>query len=197
VRIVDPKSGTQVEPMINGEIRFRGWNCFAGYHNPGDDDLPGKVFDADGFFRTGDCGYMDREGYLWLTGRYKDMIKSGGENVSALEVEDWLVNRIPGVESAKVVGAPDERWGEAVVAFVELREGEELAPEEIIDQCKIGLSAYKIPKYVFFVKANEWPVSSAEMFKVRKDALRARARLLLEAERVSSLGSLPSTQSRR
>lgn len=185
VRIVDPGSGTQLGPMVKGEIRFRGWNCFAGYHNPCDDDLPARVFDADGFFRTGDCGYLDDEGYLWLTGRYKDMIKSGGENVSALEVEDWIVNHVPGVEAAKVVGVPDERWGEAVTAFIELRPGAALAPDEIIDQCKGRLSAYKIPKHVFLVNANEWPVSSAEMIKVRKDVLRARAQSLIAEERVN------------
>jgi fatty-acyl-CoA synthase len=128
---------------------------------------------------------MDEDGYLWLTGRYKDIIKTGGENVSALEVEDWLVNRIPSVEAAKVVGVPDERWGEAVVAFVELGLGEEMTAGQIIDHCKHELSAYKVPKHVFFVKASEWPVSSAEMLKVRKDVLQARAQALIRAEPVS------------
>ena len=181
VRVVDPVSGGEVSRGAEGEIRFRGWNCFAGYHNPSDDDLPAKVFDADGYFSTGDCGYMDTEGYLWLTGRYKDMIKTGGENVSALEVEGWLSNHIPGVKAVQVVGVPDERWGEAVVAFIELRRGHALRPDEIIHRCKDGLSRHKIPKFVFLVEADEWPMISAETIKVRKDMLCARARALIEA----------------
>lgn len=180
LRIVDPETGALLGPMERGEIRFRGWNRFAGYHRPAPEDMPNRVFDSGGFFCTGDCGYLDADGYLYLTGRYKDMIKSGGENVSALEVEDWLVNQIEIVEAAKIVGVPDERWGEAVVAFIELSEGKCARAQDIIDACKGRLSAWKIPKHVFFLKAHEWPISSTEMIKVRKEDLRARALLLVQ-----------------
>ena len=173
VRIVNPDTEEELAPEVRGEVRFRGWNRFAGYYKPGPDEAPKKVFDRDGFFRTGDYGYLDDEGYLYITGRYKDIVKTGGENVSPLEVENFLCDEVAGVITAQVVGVPDEYWGEAVTAFLEVKAGINYTAQDIIKICKEKLTGFKVPKYVFFIGSEGWPLTSTS--KIQKNELRSRA----------------------
>jgi fatty-acyl-CoA synthase len=170
VRIVSLETEEELPPGIQGEVRFRGWNRLVGYYKPGPDETPEKVFDRDGFFRTGDYGYLDDEGYLYITGRYKDIIKTGGENVSPLEVENFLCDEVPGVVMAQVVGVPDELWEQAVTAFIEVKPGINYTAHDIIKICKEKLTAFKVPKHVFFIGPEDWPMTSTS--KIRKNELR-------------------------
>ncbi len=133
-----------------GEVHFLGPNVFPGYWNR--PDATAEAFTADGWFRTGDLGYLDDEGFLTLVDRKKDMVITGGENVYSAEVEDVLFAH-PAVAEAAIIGVPDERWGEAVCAVVALRPSQRATPDELIAHCRTRLAKYKTPKYVVFVDA--------------------------------------------
>ncbi|XVQ07555.1 class I adenylate-forming enzyme family protein [Spirillospora sp. CA-255316] len=172
VRICDPQSGAVQPAGTPGEICFTGWNLFSRYYDA--PELTREAFDDEGFFHTGDYGWLDEDGRLYYRGRYSMMIKTGGENVSETEVEDFLVREIPDVVAAAVVGAPDPRWGEAVIAFVELRPGASFDPAALREACRGRIAGYKIPKRFLPVAAGEWPTTP--MGKIRKQDLRAAAR---------------------
>jgi fatty-acyl-CoA synthase len=149
LRIVDEEE-RDVPPQTIGEVLFRGPNVFAGYWN-----LPqatAEAFTADGWFRTGDLGLMDDEGFVTVIDRKKDMIISGGENIYSAEVEDVLFAH-PAVADAAVIGIPDPRWGEAVRALVVPKPGATLTAEEVIAHCRTRLARYKVPKSVIFVES--------------------------------------------
>ena len=133
-----------------GEVHFRGPNVFAGYW--GRPDATAEAFTADGWFRSGDLGFLDDEGFLTLVDRKKDMIITGGENVYSAEVEDVLFAHAAVAEAA-IVGVPDAKWGEAVCAVVALRTGQSATAEDLIAHCRTRLAKYKTPKYVVFVDA--------------------------------------------
>ncbi|RHW26254.1 long-chain fatty acid--CoA ligase [Nocardioides immobilis] len=158
VRICD-SSGQPVSAGEEGEICFKGWNLFRGYYNV--DGAPDDVAtDHDDYFHTGDIGKIDEEGRLVYLGRYSSMIKSGGENVSATEVETFLAQEIPEVATAAVVGVPSAEWGETVVAFVELVPGSRpFAEAWLKDACRGRLAGYKIPKRFVEVRPDGWPVA--------------------------------------
>jgi fatty-acyl-CoA synthase len=172
LRICDPQTDTPCAPGVRGEIRLRGPLLFDGYE--GMIAQTQAAFDAEGWFRTGDLGWLDEQGMLFYDGRLKRMIKTGGENVSEREVETWLEERIAGVNLAQVVGVPDALWGEAVVAFLEPLPGIELDPAVIRAACKGRIADYKIPKQIWIVSETQWPRN--EVGKISKDALVARAR---------------------
>ncbi|MBI2177893.1 MAG: long-chain-fatty-acid--CoA ligase [Candidatus Tectomicrobia bacterium] len=163
VRVVDEQD-RELPRGEKGEVITRGKVCTAGYWNN-----PRATADAvrDGWVHTGDVGWMDEEGYLYLVDRKKDVIISGGENIYAREVEDVL-NGHPAVAEAAVVGVPDEEWGEAVKAVVALKPGMRATGEEIIQFCKERLSSYKKPKSVDFLA--ELPRTAAG--KISKKDLR-------------------------
>jgi acyl-CoA synthetase (AMP-forming)/AMP-acid ligase II len=117
-----------------------------------------------GWLRTGDLGALDADGRLRFHGRAKDVLKVGGENVSALEVESHLA-RHPAVKLAQVIGRPDARLGEVPVAFVETRPGREVAAAALVEHCRAGLASFKVPREVRFV--TEWPMSSTKIQKYR------------------------------
>lgn len=170
-RIVDPDTGTQMPPGEPGEICFRGWAMFLGYLGLDRSD----AFDEEGFFHTGDFGHIDADGALHYRGRYKMMIKTGGENVAELEVEVFLEDELDIVEVAQVVGVPDPVWGEAIVAFVQLS-GDAAEPpstDELRDLCRGKIANFKIPKHFIVVEAEEWPLLPNT--KIDKHALRERA----------------------
>ncbi|TAK36414.1 MAG: hypothetical protein EPO21_03065 [Chloroflexota bacterium] len=156
MRIIDPETGQTVPPGTPGEIIFRGWDTFLGYYKMPEETA--AALDAEGFVHTGDYGWLDENGYLYYRGRYKMMVKTGGENVSQREVEIFLEDNIPAVEFAQVVGVPDEVWGEAVVAFIQLRAGANATPEEIREQCRGKISGFKIPKHVLVMAPTDWPI---------------------------------------
>ena len=168
IRVVDPETGDECGPGEVGEVCFRGYSLFEGYYK--DPELTGESFDADGFFHPQDLGKLDEEGRLVYVGRLKDMLKVGGENVSALEVEGYLVTH-PAVNIAQVVGATDTRYGEVPAAFLELKQQGSVDEQEVIEFCLDRIATYKVPRYVRFVRQGEWPMSGT---KIQKFVLRER-----------------------
>ncbi len=167
MQIVDPASGDVVPAGVVGEVWLRAPNVMAGYfRRPAE---TAAALTADGWLRTGDGGYVDDEGYLFLTDRVKDMIVSGGENVYPIEVEEVL-SQHPGVSDVSVIGVPDERWGEAVRALVVRLPGSEVGADELIAFARERLAGYKLPRAIEFV--DEFPRTPTG--KVLKRELRAR-----------------------
>ncbi|EFC86821.1 class I adenylate-forming enzyme family protein [Parafrankia sp. EUN1f] len=185
VRICDPASGAPLPAGTPGEICFTGWNLFSRYY--GAPDLTRESFDDEGFFHTGDYGWLDENGRLYYRGRYSSMIKTGGENVSETEVESFLVREISDVVAAAVVGIPDTRWGEAVVAFVELRPGAAFDPAALRRACRGRIAGYKIPKRFLPIAPTEWPTTP--MGKLLRKELRQTAIEQTGGEIAAHLGS--------
>ncbi|NWG01725.1 MAG: acyl--CoA ligase [Syntrophaceae bacterium] len=148
VRIVNPETLQDVTPGEVGEIWLRGPNVSPGYWRKSQETEASFV---KGWFRTGDLGKKDEEGYYYITDRLKHIIISGGENISPQEIES-VIHRHPKVSESCVVGIPDEKWGEKVVAAVVLRPGVTLTAQEIQDHCKLHLLDWKCPKEVFFLQ---------------------------------------------
>ena len=146
--ILDEAGKAQPQGKI-GEVAKRG--LLTGPVYLGDDKRTAEAF-HDGWFRTGDLGYVDEDGYLFLVGRRKDIIVSGGINVYPAEIED-VIRGMPGVREVAVVGIPDEVWGESVKAVLVLDEGVEHAPSEIEQHCRAELAGYKIPRVIAFTGA--------------------------------------------
>jgi long-chain acyl-CoA synthetase len=167
LRVVDRETGRDLEPGGIGEVWLRAPNVMPGYF-----DRPIETAAAltpDGWLRTGDGGYLDGEGYLFLTDRIKDMIVSGGENVYPVEVEEVLAHH-PDVAEVAVVGVPDKRWGETVKAFVVPRAGRAPDPDELVEFARRQLAGYKLPRTFEFV--DDLPRTPSG--KVLKRALRER-----------------------
>lgn len=168
VRIVDPETGTELPDGSMGEIWVRGYNVMDAYWAA--PEKTAETLSANGWLRTGDLYTRLSSGSLVFGGRYKDMLKVGGENVAAIEVEAFLCTH-PAVKAAEVVGRPDPRLDEVPVAFIELHEGHSLAPDELIDHCRGRIASYKVPRAVHFMLGAEWPMSAT---KIDKRALRER-----------------------
>ncbi|MCP4625159.1 MAG: acyl--CoA ligase, partial [bacterium] len=143
--IICDKDGTVMPPGQRGEIWIRGPNTITGYYKA--PALTKINFSSSGFWKSGDMGYKDEEGYVYLVDRKQDMIITGGYNVYAIEVENCL-NSHPAVQNSGVVGIPNDIWGEAVCAMVMLAQGSTATPEELIDHCKHQLARYKAPKKI-------------------------------------------------
>lgn len=160
--IADPDTGELVPPGTKGELIVKGPALFTGYYkNP---EQTAATRDADGFFHTGDHCSFDRDGFLYFHGRLKDVLKVGGENVSALEVEAYLATH-PAIKLAQLVGVPDDRLMEVPVAFVELSAGEDIGEDDVIAYCRGQIAGFKVPRHVRFV--TEWPMSSTKIQKFR------------------------------
>ncbi len=149
-RIVDQATGLDLPPGLDGELRLAGPNIMRGYLNLPDETAAG--FDGRGYLRTGDMARVDDRGFLWITGRIKEMIIVGGENVFPREVEEVL-NAHPDVFAAGVVGERDDIRGETVVAFVEAEEGKSPDPDALRAWCRDRLAGYKVPRRVVVVEA--------------------------------------------
>lgn len=149
LRTVDAE-GNDVGPGEIGEVWIKGVQVMAGYwNNPAE---TAKAITEDGWFRSGDAGYLTEDGYLYLHDRVKDMIVSGGENVYPAEVENAIMG-CPGVADAAVIGVPDERWGEAVKAIVVKQDGQDVTPEQVIAWTRERIAGFKVPKSVDFIDA--------------------------------------------
>ena len=168
VRIVDPDSGAPMQHDKVGEILVRGYCVMSGYYRS--PEKTAEALDECGWLHTGDLYSQSANGRLTFNGRAKDMLKVGGENVAAVEVEAYLC-RHRAVKIAEVVGRPDLRLDEVPVAFVELRPGHSAQPQELIDFCTGNIASYKVPRAVYIVNEGDWPMSAT---KVDKRALRAR-----------------------
>jgi fatty-acyl-CoA synthase len=169
VRIVNPETGHDLRNGLRGEVLVRGYSLFEGYYK--DAEKSAQALDADGWFHTGDIGSLDDDGTIMFHGRIKDMLKVGGENVAAAEIEG-LLGRHPAVKLAQVVGIPDAKYVEVPAAFVELKPGSKAGEKELIEFCRKEISSFKVPRHVRFV--TEWPMSSSKIQKFRlREALLA------------------------
>ena len=162
LRVVDPETNEPLPPGERGELVGRGACRFEGYYN--NDEATQAVIDGEGFFHTGDIATMDEEGRFTYEGRLKDMLKVGGENVAALEIESYLLTH-PAVKLAQVVGVPEARLVEVPAAFVELHPGEQVTEDELIAFCKGKIAGFKVPRYVRIV--DDWPMSATKIQKFR------------------------------
>ena len=162
VRIVAPDTGADVATGQRGEVLVRGYSLLEGYHK--DPEKTAQAIDRDGWFHTGDIGSLDEHGTIMFHGRYKDMLKVGGENVAAAEIEE-LLSRHPAVRLAQVVGIPDRKYVEVPAAFVELKPGIVATEAELVTFCRSEVSGFKVPRVVRFVE--EWPMSSSKIQKFR------------------------------
>jgi len=161
-RVVDPETGAALAPNQQGELCVRGPGLFEGYYK--DPAKTAEAIDAEGWLHTGDLGCLDEEGRITYRGRNKDMLKVGGENVAALEIEGYLQLHAA-VKIAQVVGVPDSRLIEVPAAFVELVEGRSATEEELIEFCRGRIAGFKVPRFVRFT--TEWPMSATKIQKFR------------------------------
>jgi len=165
--LVTDESGNPVETSKTGELVARGSNVMSGYWN---NERETAAAFRNGFFRTGDIGYQDREGFFYLLDRQKDMIVTGGENVYCGEVEAVILNN-PAVREVAVFGIPDPQWGEIVAACVVLRPGMRLTVEDLVRYCRQSLANYKVPRHVAF---SETDLPKSGPGKILKRLLRER-----------------------
>ena len=163
--VMDPDSMKPVarDGESMGEVMFRGNVVMKGYLK--NKAATTKAF-AGGWFHSGDLGVMHPDGYIQLKDRSKDMIISGGENISSIEVEDALYKH-PAVQAAAVVAKPDDKWGETPCAFVELKPGQQASAEEIVQWCKKNLAGYKVPRHVVFTELPKTSTGKIQKFKLR------------------------------
>ncbi len=165
VRVVDPETNQPLPVGQTGEVCCRGYNVMKGYYkNP---EATAKAIDQEGWLHSGDLGVLDEDGYLAITGRHKDMIIRGGENVYPREIEEFLY-RMEGISDVQVVGVPSRKYGEEVGAFIIRKPGSTISEEDVRDFCRGQISRYKIPRYVSFVEA--YPITASG--KIQKYKLR-------------------------
>jgi fatty-acyl-CoA synthase len=172
VRIVDPATNAEVPPGTQGEVVCRGYNVMKGYYNMS--EATAAAVDSDGWLHSGDLGTVDENGFFRVTGRIKDMIIRGGENVYPREIEEFLLT-MGGVKDVQVAGVASPRYGEEVGAFIICKDGACLSEEDVRDYCRGKISHFKVPKYVFFV--DSYPMTASG--KIQKYKLRERAPELL------------------
>src|SRR5574344_474846 len=170
VKVLEPETGEECPIGVQGEMCNRGYNTMKGYYkNP---EATAEVIDKNGFLHSGDLGYKDKDGYYHITGRIKDMIIRGGENIYPREIEEFLY-QIPEIKDCQVAGVPSKKYGEAVGAFIILHEGTKLEESDIKDFCKGKIAHYKIPKYIFFI--DEFPMTGSgkiQKFKLKELSLK-------------------------
>ena len=168
VTIRDPETNEEVPRNAVGEVCCRGYNVMQGYYNMPKDTA--EAIDEEGWLHSGDLGIMDEDGYVSISGRIKDMIIRGGENVYPREVEEFLL-KMDGVADVQVVAVPSRRYGEEVGAFLIPKEGADVAPEDVRDYCRGKIAWYKIPRYVAVVEG--FPLTASG--KIQKYKLREMA----------------------
>lgn len=173
VKIFNPETGVECKVGEHGEICCRGYNVMKGYYkNP---KATAETIDAAGWLHSGDLAMKDEDGFYHITGRIKDMIIRGGENIYPREIENFIY-KMPEVRMVEVVGIPDPKYGEIVGAFVILKDGMSLTQEQVQEYCRGQIARYKIPKYVFFVP--DYPKTGSG--KVQKFKLREMAKEMVD-----------------
>lgn len=169
VKIIDPATGEIVPRGTPGELCTRGYSVMLGYWN--NEEATRQAIDAARWMHTGDLATMDDEGYVNIVGRIKDMIIRGGENIYPREVEEFLYTH-PAVADVQVIGVPDERYGEEVMAWVKLREGAQVTGEELAAYCRGRIATYKIPRYWKFTDTFPMTVTGKiQKFRMREMAI--------------------------
>lgn len=179
-KIVDPETGEEVGPGVNGEFCARGYNIMKGYYKM--PEATAQAIDKDGWLHTGDLACVDEDGYYKITGRIKDMIIRGGENIYPKEIEDFIYT-YEKVKDVQVVGAPSVQYGEEICAFVVAKDGMEIAPDEIKDYVKANMARHKVPKYVLII--DELPMTASG--KIQKYKLREMAVDMLDLHDAASV----------
>jgi fatty-acyl-CoA synthase len=169
IRVIDPVTGKDQPTGTPGEMIVKTFNIMQAYYKRPEETA--KAFDEDGWFHSGDMGLIRPDGYIRFLGRYKDMLKIGGENVDPMEVEGYLLGH-PGIHMVAVVGHPDQRLTEVPAAFVVPVAGASLTEQDVIEHCKGKIASFKIPRHVVFV--DELPMTTTG--KVQKAKLRAATR---------------------
>jgi fatty-acyl-CoA synthase len=165
VKIVDPATGESLPDNIQGELCTRGHVVMLGYYkNP---EATAAAIDSAGWLHTGDLAIRLPNGYYKITGRLKDMVIRGGENIYPREIEEFLFTH-PAVEQAAVVGLPDPKYGEELCAWIKLKTGQTASPDDIRAFCKSQLAHYKVPRYIKFVESFPQTVTGKiQKFKIR------------------------------
>ncbi|MGD8384084.1 MAG: class I adenylate-forming enzyme family protein [Lysobacterales bacterium] len=162
VKAIDPESGREAAPGERGEAWIRGYSTFTRYYKS--PEKTAEALDDEGWFHSGDLISIDADGQVMFHGRLRDMLKVGGENVAAVEIETYLQTH-EAVKLAQVVGIPDRRLTEVPAAFIELEAGRQATEEELIAYCKGKIAGFKIPRHIRFVQA--WPISSTKIQKFK------------------------------
>jgi fatty-acyl-CoA synthase len=181
-KIVHPETGEAQPPGAAGEIYTRGYALMRGYWD--DPAATEAAIDAEGWMHTGDIGTLDGQGYLNIVGRIKDMVIRGGENVYPREVEEILYQH-PAIAGAQVIGVPDARFGEELMAWIVLRDAAEITADDVRAFCRARLSHYKVPRYVKFTASYPQTVTG----KVQKFRLREMAIEELRLEAVAAIAT--------
>ncbi|MFW2382979.1 MAG: AMP-binding protein [Acidimicrobiales bacterium] len=169
VKVIDPENGETVPRGTPGEFCTRGYSVMLGYW--AEPELTSESIDEEGWMHSGDTAVMDDEGYVNIVGRIKDMVIRGGENVYPREIEEFLYSH-PKIRDVQVIGVPDEKYGEEIMAWVQIDEGETLTAEEVREYCSGKIAHYKIPRYVQV--AEEFPMTvtgKIQKFKLREQAI--------------------------
>ena len=170
VKVLDPQTNEECPPGTPGEMCCKGYNIMKGYYkNP---EATAAIIDENGFLHSGDLGVMDENGYFRITGRIKEMIIRGGENIYPKEIEDFIYTH-PKVSDVQVIGVPDEQYGEEIMACVILKEGETMTEKEMKQYVLDHMAKHKVPRYVDFVDA--FPMNAAGKilkYKMREDAVK-------------------------
>ena len=179
-KIVDPETGEELGPNIPGEFCSRGYHIMKGYYQM--PEATAAVIDKDGWLHTGDLAQKDEDGYYKITGRLKDMIIRGGENIYPKELEEFLYNH-PAVQDVQVIGVPSKDYGEEIMACVILREGESLTEDEVKDFCRARVARHKVPRYVRFI--DQFPMTASG--KIQKYVLREQAVEMLKLHDADSI----------
>jgi fatty-acyl-CoA synthase len=165
-RIVNPEINAEVPPGTQGEVVCRGYNVMKGYYRM--PEATAQAIDGDGWLRSGDLGTMDAAGDFKITGRIKDMIIRGGENISPREIEEFLLP-MEGIRDVQVAGIASPKYGEEVGAFAIRKGGATITKEDVRDFCRGKIARFKVPKYVFFV--DSYPMTASgkvQKFKLRE-----------------------------
>lgn len=169
VKIADPSTGAELPRGQQGELCTRGFIVMKGYYNM--PEATAKAIDADGWLHTGDLATMDEHGYCKITGRLKDMIIRGGENIYPREIEEFLYTH-PSIADVQVAGVPDLKYGEEVLAWIKLKDGHTASVDEIRQFCRDRIAYYKVPRYITFVA--EFPMTvtgKVQKYKMREAAI--------------------------
>jgi fatty-acyl-CoA synthase len=156
VKIIDPKTGETLPPGTQGEVCCRGYSVMKGYYN--NEEATRKTITEDGWLRSGDLGILDEAGNLRITGRHKDMIIRGGENIYPREIEEFLYH-MDGIKDVQVAAVPSPKYGEEVGAFVIRREDADIEASDVIDFCRGKIARFKVPKYVHFI--DKYPMTAS------------------------------------
>ncbi|AUS14025.1 AMP-binding protein [Bacillus stercoris] len=167
VKIVEPGTCQEVQRGVQGELCTRGYHVMKGYYK--DKEATRKVINHDGWLFTGDLAVMDEDGYCRITGRLKDMLIRGGENIYPREIEEFLY-RHPAVLDVQVVGVPDAKFGEEAAAWIKLKDGKSVSSDELKAYCKGKIARHKIPRYVIFT--DDYPMTASG--KIQKYKLREK-----------------------